>query len=63
MNTKQKIQDNSALCHCSKKKEGIKQWQTIFQVTILWINRGKGGHYVVKRLITDPMIPECRQIF
>ena len=23
-----------------------------------WINRGEGGHFVIKRLTTDPMIPQ-----
>jgi hypothetical protein len=59
---------NSKYSHCGiifKKNNEDKNWYVIEAVqpvkwTLLdkWIARGKGGHYVIKRLITDPMLPE-----
>lgn len=58
---------NSKYSHCGlifKRKSGKDEWSVIEAVQPVkwtplteWINRGKDGHYVVKRLITDPMIP------
>ncbi len=58
----------SIYSHCGlifKRKNGYDDWSVIEAVQPVkwtplseWINRGEGDHYVVKRLVTDPMIPD-----
>lgn len=62
------IATGSKYSHCGlifKRKTGKDEWSVIEAVQPVkwtglsdWIKRGEGGHYVVKRLITDPMIPD-----
>ncbi|MCB9334943.1 MAG: YiiX family permuted papain-like enzyme [Flavobacteriales bacterium] len=58
----------SKYSHCGlifKKESGKDKWCVIEAVQPVkwtplseWINRGEGGHYVVKRFISDPMLPD-----
>jgi hypothetical protein len=59
---------HSKYSHCGlifKRKSGQDEWCVLEAVQPVkwtplteWINRGEGGHFVIKRLATDPMIPK-----
>jgi hypothetical protein len=59
---------HSKYSHCGlifKRKSGQDEWCVLEAVQPVkwtplteWINRGEDGHFVIKRLTTDPMIPE-----
>jgi len=59
---------HSKYSHCGlifKRKSGQDEWCVLEAVQPVkwtplteWINRGENGHYVIKRLTTDPMIPK-----
>jgi hypothetical protein len=59
---------HSKYSHCGlifKRKSGKDEWSVLEAVQPVkwtplteWINRGENGHFVIKRLTTDPMIPE-----
>jgi len=59
---------HSKYSHCGlifKRKSGQDEWCVLEAVQPVkwtplteWINRGEGGHFVIKRLTTDPMIPQ-----
>lgn len=61
---------NSKYSHCGlifKKEDDNKNWYVLEAIqpvkyTLLdeWIARGKNGHFIVKRLISDPMLPKPR---
>jgi permuted papain-like amidase YaeF/Yiix C92 family enzyme len=59
---------HSKYSHCGlifKRKSGKDEWCVLEAVQPVkwtplteWISRGENGHFVIKRLTTDPMIPE-----
>jgi len=59
---------HSKYSHCGiifKRKSGKDEWCVLEAVQPVkwtplteWINRGENGHFVIKRLATDPVIPE-----
>lgn len=59
---------HSKYSHCGlifKRKSGQDEWCVLEAVQPVkwtplteWINRGEDGHFVIKRLATDPMIPK-----
>src|SRR6187549_3837983 len=63
---------HSRYSHCGlifKRKSGQDEWCVLEAVQPVkwtplteWINRGEGGHFVIKRLTTDPMIDDLRKI-
>jgi hypothetical protein len=59
---------HSKYSHCGlifRRKSGKDEWSVLEAVQPVkwtplteWISRGENGHFVIKRLTTDPMIPE-----
>lgn len=60
----------SKYSHCGlifKKEDSSEKWFVLEAVQPVkwtplekWIARGKDGHYIIKRVISDPMLPELR---